>query len=144
MKKSLLTIIAVAFPLAVNAQMSDTMGALAIDGMLHTEAYQGIGQMQNALGKVNFQQDLSELITETQIVALNGYFDKSNVRFDGLKGVDWDVVSVATGQYYIEVKNLSYSDCFTVKNSQWGTHHTEINNGAEDCKQGVNNAKLFF
>ena len=144
MKKYLLIFTVLAFPMTASAQMSDTLGALAIDGLMDREAYQGIGQMQNALGKVNFQQDLSELITETQIIALKGYFDKSNIQFNGLKNVDWDVVSVATGQYYIELKNLNYSDCFTVKNSQWGTHHTEINNGAEDCKQGVNNAKLFF
>jgi len=143
MKKILLSLVTVIFPLTVNAQMTDTLGALAIDGMLDSEAYKGIGQMQNALGKVNFQQDLSDLITETQIASLNGYFDKSNLRFNGLKGIDWDVVSVTGGQYYIELKNLDYSSCFTVKNSQWGTHHIDINNG-DDCKQNINNAKLFF
>lgn len=126
-----------------NAQMSDTLGALAIDGMLDRQAYQGIGQMQNALGKVNFQKELSDLITETQIASLNGYFDKSYVNFNGLRGVDWDVVAVATGQYYIELKNLDYSTCFTVKNTNWGTHHIDINNGA-DCSQNANTVKLYF
>lgn len=144
MKKYLLIFTAIAFPMIASAQMTDTLGVLAIDGMMDREAYRGIGQMQNALGKVNFQQDLSELITETQIIALNGYFDKSNIQFNGLKNVDWDVVSVATGQYYIELKNLDYSNCFTVKNGQWGTHHIEVN-GGEDCHQrNDNNVKLFF
>ena len=144
MKKYLLIFTALAFPMIANAQMSDTLGALAIDGLMDREAYQGIGQMQNALGKVNFQQDLSELITETQIIALNGYFDKSNVRFNGLKNVDWDVVSVTTGQYYIELKNLDYSNCFTVKNGQWGTHHIEVNGGGDCHQENDNNVKLFF
>ena len=144
MKKYLLIFTVLAFPMTASAQMTDTLGVLAIDGMMDREAYQGIGQMQNALGKVNFQQDLSELITETQIVALNGYFDKSNVRFNGLKNVDWDVVSVATGQYYIELKNLDDSTCFSVKNGQWGTHHIDVNEGS-DCRQGnTNNVKLYF
>ena len=123
--------------------MTDTLGALAIDGMMDRDAYQKIGQMQNALDKVRFQQDLSELITETQISALNGYFDKSNVNFSGLKGVDWDVVSVATGQYYIELKNLDNATCFTTKNTQWGTHHIDVNDGGE-CDKNSNNVKLYF
>ena len=144
MKKYSLILIALILPMVASAQMTDTLGALAIDGLMDREAYQGIGQMQNALGRANFQQDLSELITETQITALNGYFDKSNVRFNGLKNIDWDVVSVATGQYYIELKNLNYSNCFTVKNGQWGTHHVDVN-GGEDCHQeNDNNVKLFF
>lgn len=143
MKKYLLILCGLCVPFVCNAQMTDTMGALAIDGMLNSEAYRGVEQMQNALGKANFQQDLSELITETQIASLNGYFDKSNIRFNGLKGIDWDVVSVATGQYYIELKNLDYSSCFTVKNSQWGTHHIEVNDGG-DCVENENNVKLFF
>ena len=130
-------------PLIANAQMTDTLGALAIDGMMDRDAYQKIGQMQNALDKVRFQQDLSELITETQISALNGYFDKSNVNFSGLKGVDWDVVSVATGQYYIELKNLDNATCFTTKNTQWGTHHIDVNDGGE-CDKNSNNVKLYF
>ena len=143
MKKYLLILCGLWVPFVCNAQMTDTLGALAIDGMLNSEAYRGVRQMQNALGKANFQQDLSELITETQIASLNGYFDKSNIRFNGLKGIDWDVISVATGQYYIELKNLDYSSCFTVKNSQWGTHHIEVNDGG-DCGKEENNVKLFF
>lgn len=143
MKKYLLTLITIFLPMAVEAQMGDTLGALAIDGLMDREAYQGIGQMQDALGKANFQQELAELITETQIAALNGYFDKSNVRFNGLKNVDWDVVSVATGQYYIELKNLDDSTCFSTKNTQWGTHHIDVNDGG-DCDKGNNNVKLYF
>jgi len=126
-----------------NAQMSDTLGALAIDGMMNREAYQGIGQMQNTLGKVNFQQELSELITETQIAALNNRFDKSDIRFNGLQGIDWDVVSVATGQYYIVLKDIDDSTCYTVKNSQLGAHHIDVNEGG-NCDKGSNNVKLFF
>lgn len=143
MKKYIFSLILCMTPLIANAQMTDTLGALAIDGMMDRDAYQKIGQMQNALDKVRFQQDLSELITETQISALNGYFDKSNVNFSGLKGVDWDVVSVATGQYYIELKNLDNATCFTTKNTQWGTHHIDVNDGGE-CDKNSNNVKLYF
>lgn len=143
MKRYLLTLFAVVFPLISNAQMTDTLGALAIDGMMDREAYQGIGQMQNAMAKVNFQQELAELITETQIASLNGYFDKSNLRFDGLKNVDWDVVAVATGQYYIELKDLDNSACFGVKNGQWGAHHIDVNDGGE-CDKNINDVKIYF
>ena len=143
MKKYLFALIAVIIPLAADAQMNEMMGVLAIDGMMDRDAYRGIGQMQNALGKVNLQQELSDLITETQIAALNGYFDKSSIRFNGLKNIDWDVEAVATGQYYIELKNLDDSTCFTTKNGQWGTHHIDVNDGG-DCNKGINNVKLFF
>lgn len=143
MKRYLLTLIAAVFPLVANAQMNEMMGVLAIDGMMDREAYQGMGQMQNALNRVNFQQELSDLITETQIAALNGYFDKSSIHFYGLKDVDWDVTAVATGQYYIELKNLDDSTCLSMQNGQWGTHHIEVNDGGE-CNKGVNNVKLFF
>ncbi|MBR1600498.1 MAG: hypothetical protein IJ677_02850 [Alphaproteobacteria bacterium] len=143
MRKYFLTLIIFCIPHICGAQMTDTLGAMAIDAMMDREAYQQIGQMQKALGKANFQQDLSELITETQIASLNGYFDKSNLRFNGLKGVEWDVVSVAAGQYYIELKNLDYSSCFTVKNTNWGTHHIDANDNGE-CVQNNNTVKLFF
>lgn len=143
MKRYLLTLIAAVFPLVANAQMNEMMGVLAIDGMMDRETYQGMGQMQNALNRVNFQQDLANLITETQIAALNGYFDKSSIHFYGLKDVDWDVTSVATGQYYIELKNLDDSTCLSTQNGQWGAHHTDVNDGGE-CNKGVNNVKLFF
>lgn len=143
MKKYLLTLIAAVFPVIANAQMNEMMGVMAIDGMMDSQSYQGIGQMQNALGKVNFQQELSDLITETQIAALNGYFDKSSLRFNGLKNVDWNVVPVATGQYYIELKNLDDSACLSTQYGRWGTHHIDINDGGS-CNKGVNNVKLFF
>jgi len=143
MKKYIFSLMLCLTPVIANAQMTDTLGALAIDGMMDRDEYQKIGQMQNALDKVRFQQDLSELITETQISALNGYFDKSNVNFNGLNGVDWNVVSVATGQYYIELENLDNSTCFTTKNTQWGTHHIDVNDGG-DCDKGSNNVKLYF
>ena len=143
MKKYIFALILCMTPAIADAQMTDTLGALAIDGMMDRYEYQKIGQMQKALDKVRFQQDLSELITETQISALNGYFDKSNVNFNGLDGVDWDVVSVATGQYYIELKNLDNSTCFSTKNTQWGTHHIDVNDGGE-CDKGSNNVKLYF
>lgn len=143
MKKCLCWLAVVTLPMVANAQMTDTLGALAIDGMLDREAYQQVEQMQKALDKANFQQDLSELITETQISALNGYFDKSNLNFTGLKNVEWDVASVATGQYYIELKNVDYSSCFQIKNGQWGAHHIDINDGA-DCSAEYNNVKLYF
>ena len=143
MKKYLSVLGALIISFNANAQMTDTLRALAIDGMMNREAYQGIGQMQNALGKINFQQELSELITETQIAALNNHFDKSDIRFNGLQGIDWDVVSVSTGQYYIELKNIDDSLCNTVRNSQWGTHHIDVNEGG-NCEKNSNNVKLFF
>lgn len=143
MKKYVSFLGALFISFSANAQMTDTLGVLAIDGMLNSEAYRGVEQMQNALGKVNFQQELSELITETQIAALNSHFDKSDIRFNGLKGINWDVVSVATGQYYIELRDIDDSMCYTVKNSQWGTHHIDVNEG-ENCNKNSNNVKLFF
>lgn len=130
-------------PCAAQAQMNEMMGVLAIDGMLSAEDYQNMGKMNRALDDLRFRQELSDLITETQIASLNGYFDKSNLRFNGLSGIDWDVASAATGQYYIELKNLDMNMCELCKNGQWGTHHIDVNEGGK-CEKVSNNVKLYF
>lgn len=142
MKKYILGFMLLA-PFAANAQMTDTLGALGISGMTDADAYKNVARMQGALKQTNFKQELAELITETQIAALNNHFEKSDVSFSGLEGVDWDVASAAAGQYYIELKNLDSSDCNTVKYGSWGTHHVDINENGE-CSSGANTVKLYF
>lgn len=143
MKKYCMVLALSLLPHLATAQMNDMLGVLAIDGMLDAEAYRGIGQMNAALDDVRFRQDLSNLITETQIASLNGYFDKSTLHFTGLSGIDWDVRVAAVGQYYIELKNLNAKTCELCKNGQWGTHHIEVN-GASSCQPTANNVRLYF
>ena len=48
------------------AQISDSLGALIIDGELSTQGYQAVGQGQRALNRMRFQQDLGMLVSEVQ------------------------------------------------------------------------------
>ena len=67
MKKFLIAIIVLALSCeTVSAQMSDTLGALLIDGELSTQGYQALGQGQQAVNRMRFQQDLGNLVAEVQ------------------------------------------------------------------------------
>ena len=98
MKKFLIAIIVLALSCeTVSAQMSDTLGALLIDGELSTQGYQALGQGQQAVNRMRFQQDLGNLVAEVQTAYLGNYagLSKAGLDFNGFVGINWDIASAA-------------------------------------------------
>lgn len=126
------------------AQMTDSLGALAIDGMLTGQAMQGVGQMQNALNKVKFQQDLAELNLKIQTTFMHNYdgLEKSALDFGGFQGVDWQVRAVSPQEYYIEFSRIDSAMCEYIRLNN-DAKRAEINNGA-GCRGNANNIRLYY
>ena len=144
MKRIILIIAVNLWVSSVSAQMLDTIGALGIQGELSADAFRGIGQMQGALGRVNFQQDLSTLLFDIQsnFMGRYGSLSKSTLNFSGFQGLDCDVGSEAANSFYLQFHNLDIATCMTCKNPSWGYSRIDINNGT-DC-QGNDNVKMYF
>ena len=127
-----------------HAQMADVLGSMAVDGALTQGSYQGVGQMQQALGRMQFQQDLAMLNTQIQTTFMGNYdgISKDLLNFEGLRGVSWNVGPV-NGGYYIEFNNLDGQTCFACKNPEWHARKVEINSGS-DCQGAGNRVKMYF
>ena len=134
----------VCFAFDANAQMTETMGALAIDGMLSGEAAQGVRQMQNAMNKVQFQQDLAELNLKIQTTFMNSYsgLSKEYLDFGGFNGINWQVAAVSPHEYYVEFRGLDDAMCEYLRfNNE--AKRAELN-GGKGCNGNNNNVKLFY
>ena len=145
MKKYLLFVCCMSFVFAANAQMADLIGGLTVDGALTSSSISGVGQMQDALSKVQLQQDLSELNMEIQTKYMGNYsqLNKSDLNFTGLNGLSWNVVPVSAFEYYVELFNVNSSLCHALKYNPAGSKRTKINSG-NDCKNSDNTIKLFY
>ena len=145
MKKFLIAIIVLALSCeTVSAQMSDTLGALLIDGELSTQGYQALGQGQQAVNRMRFQQDLGNLVAEVQTAYLGNYagLSKAGLDFNGFSGISWDIKPSDDGGFYIDFDGLDGATCFICQGGT-GAKRAEINNG-EGCGQSGNKVKLFF
>lgn len=127
-----------------NAQMTDSLGALAIDGMLSGEAAQGVAQMQNALNKVQFQQDLTELNLKIQTTFMNSYsgLSKEYLDFSGFNGISWQVGSVSPHEYYVEFSGLDNAMCEYLRFNN-NAKRAELN-GGKGCGGNDNRIKLLY
>jgi len=137
-----------AFLFSINpaqAQMSEMMGVLGVSGAMDADAYRGVGQMQKALGNVQLQQDIALLVNEIQSTFMQNYsiIDTSLLSFDGLRGINWNVVPVSPSEFYIHLQNIDAATCFIAKNNPWNASRIEINDG-QDCQNTDNSVKLYF
>lgn len=146
MKKYLLILAMFLYACSASAQMNEMLGVLAVDGALSSGDADKLGKMQNALGRAQFQQDLSLLNSEIQLTYMGNYSDvsKSNVFFRGFKGISWDIgPSKGGNEYYVEFKGLDSATCFVCKNRAWNANKVEINGGG-DCTNSNNHVKMYF
>jgi len=127
-----------------SAQIVDTIGAIGIQGELSRDAYRGVGQMQNALGLVNFQQDLATLLFDVQTKFMGRYdsLSKEIIQFSGFQGINWNIGSSDPNSFYLEFYDLDVATCMSCKNPSLGYRQIEINDGA-DC-HGNDHVKITF
>lgn len=146
MKKFLITAAVLSlFCGTASAQMSDTLGALVIDGELSAEGYKAVARGQSALNKMRFQQDLGSLVTEIQTSYFGDYSGLSKAAlpsFSGFPGINWDIAPADDGGFYVTFDGLDGATCFMCQNGT-GARRAEINSGGS-CQQSGNKVKLLF
>lgn len=129
----------------VEAQMTDMLGTLSLQGALTQGSMQGVGQMNNAMGNLGFQQDLTTLIMEVQSRFFGNYngLNKDLLQFGGLKNYDWNVYAVSANQFAVEFKNLDGGACFICRGNGWNASSVDINGGGQ-CEAQNNHVILYF
>ena len=129
----------------VQAQMNEMIGVLGVSGVINRNAINNVGQMQNALSRMQLQQDITLLVNEIQSTFIQDYLniDVSLLNFNGLRGVKWEVVPVSSVEFYVSLDNIDGASCFIIKNNPWNANRIEINNG-QDCQASTNSVKLYF
>lgn len=130
---------------SAQAQMTDTIGALAIQGELSSEGYKSVNQGLNAFNRMQFQQDLAALVADIQMTYMGNYagISKSGIISEGIRGANWDVAEDGAGGFVISVDGLDGATCFTCKSPNFGAKKVEINGGSE-CNSTGNNVKMYF
>lgn len=143
--KKVLFIAAICAGFSANAQMIDTIGALGIQGDLTTQGYRSVNQGQQALQRVQFQQDFASLVSEVQMTYMGNYknINKSAVMFNGFRMINWDIKEDNQGGFVVEFYGLDGPNCFVLKQNPMGARKTDINSGA-DCMANNNNVKVYF
>ena len=130
---------------SANAQMTDTLGALAIQGELSTEGYKAVSQGQRAFNRMQFQQDLAALVADVQMTYMGNYkgLSKAGVLSGDIRGADWDIAEDGAGGFVITINGIDGATCFTCKSPDFGAKKVEIN-GNGDCKASANSVKMYF
>ena len=145
MKKILLITSFALCGFSAQAQMTDTLGALAIQGELSTEGYKAVNQGQRAFNRLQFQQDLAALVADVQMTYMGNYagLSKAGIMGEGIRGADWDIAEDGAGGFVISINGLDGATCFTCKSPNFGAKKVEINGGGE-CNASDNNVKMYF
>lgn len=145
MKKTVLIAAMLLSGFSAQAQMADTLGALAIQGELSTEGYKAVNQGQQALSRMQFQQDLAMLVNDIRITYMGNYsgISKENIMSQGIRGVDWNVSDDGSTGFVISVNGLDGATCFTCTGPNFGAKKVEINGGG-NCNSANNNVKMYF
>jgi len=147
MKKLLWSFVCCLYAFNANAQMSEMLGTLAVDGAVDATAIEGVNKMNNAMNLIKFKQDLAQVHAEIQVMFIGNYGEakKSLLYFRGLKGLEWDVIPVSVDSYCLDIKGLDKAQCEIAKSPEWGMAKIEINefkNGA--CQDTANHVKMCF
>lgn len=145
MKKVALFSVLMLLGFSAQAQMTDTLGALAIQGELSTEGYKAVNQGQRAFNRMQFQQDLAALVADIQMTYMGNYsgISKAGIMGEGIRGANWDIAEDGAGGFVLSVDGLDGATCFTCKSPNFGAKKVEINGGGE-CNSTSNNVKMYF
>lgn len=129
---------------SAQAQMTDALGSLAIQGEIANRGYKAVNQGRRAVNRLQFQQDLASLISDIQITHLGNYrnISKHTISSRGIRGVDWDVSEDRSGGFIIILNAIDAATCFACQKTDFGARKVEISGNS--CKSSTNDVKLYF
>ena len=144
MKKYVWIICMMFLPFRVQAQIVDILGSLGIQGAMTSSSVAGVEKMQRTLSNVQVQQGLAELNAEIQTKYFGDYrgIQKSDLDFDGFKGLEWNVGSDNLAEYYVELSGVNRELCHYL-NFNGGAKRVEIN-GGQKCQVAKNILRLYY
>ena len=130
---------------SAQAQMTEALSSLAIQGEIAREGYKTINQGQQAVNRLQFQQDLATLITEIQTSHMGNYhgISKEQLSARGIRGVNWNVAEDGPDGFVINLDGIDSATCFICKGTDFGYHKIDIN-GRTECDSATNDVKMYF
>ena len=129
---------------SAQAQMTEALSSLAIQGEMAREDYKAVNQGQRAVNRLQFQQDLAAVIAEIQTSNMGNYTGLSKWEIShSIKGVDWDVAEDGPGGFVIILNDIDGATCFICKERGFGAEKIEINSG-NGCTPTANIIRMYF
>lgn len=134
------------FSVSVQAQMVDTLGSLSLDSVLTQQSTQQVSQGLNSLKRVNLIQDIQNVIIEIRTTYFGNYssINKNNLLYKPFKGINWDIGSDNSSEFFIKLNNINQSMCQYLVQNRIDVKSIFVNNSNKLNCSSSNNIKLVF
>ena len=128
---------------SAQAQMTEALSSLAIQGEMAREDYKAVNQGQRAVNRLQFQQDLAAVIAEIQTSNMGNYTGLSKWEIShAIRGVDWDVAEDGPGGFVIILNDIDGATCHMCQSTPFGAERVEVDGGT--CSATANTIKMYF
>lgn len=127
------------------AQLVDVMSNLAIQGQMSA---QSAGQAKTALSMMQqneLMNKMNMMIVDIQTSRFGRYTGLSRASTQiNLAPLDWNIGSVQSNAFFIELKNLDQSTCYRFTNAFSNAKSIFINNRESTACEQTNTVKFIF
>lgn len=127
------------------SQMVDLMGSLSIQGAITTGDTQSVSMGLSALKKNQILQDINQTAMEIKTQFMGNYnsVGKHSVSGNPFNGLDWDLSSLSSNLFYIQLNQIDNRTCSSLLSSRIPTVRTELN-GQRDLKACSDTNQIRF
>lgn len=129
------------------SQMVDLLGSLSIQGALTAGDAQSVSMGLSELKKNQILQDIIQTATEikTQFMGNYNYVGKSSVYGQPFKGIDWDLSSLSSNLFYIQLNHIDKKTCSTLLSARIPAVYKELNGNRDvyTCSD-INQIRFIF
>ena len=129
------------------AQMVDMMGTLGIQGALTQGEVQSVGRGMSQLRKNQVLQDLTQTAMEIKTQFMGNYYSvsKGSVSGSPFNGLDWDLSSLSSDLFYIQLNQLDKKTCLSLVSARVPAVRKEVNgqSSSYDCMDS-NQIRFIF
>lgn len=127
------------------SQMIDMMGSLGIQGALTQGEVQSVGRGMASLRRNQILQDLTQTAMEIKTQYMGNYFSasKSSVSGTPFNGLDWDLSSLSSDLFYIQLNQIDERTCSSLLSARVPAVRTEVN-GQSDSHSCTSSNQIRF
>lgn len=131
--------------LSVHAQLLDMMAGSVVQGQVAAQSAKGIKSALNMVQHNNLVAQLNLLIADIRTGTMGNYANlkKENFKYD-FGSLDWDIGSINSDQFYIELKNLDKSSCNKLINTIHDAVTVKVNSFMKKDCDDLNNIQFIF
>ena len=123
------------FSLSVQAQMTDLLGSLSLQGTIIQQSTQSVTGGLKAVNKLKILQDIQQVAIEIKTMYMGNYtgITPSSVSGNPFSGMDWNIGSLSSSRFFIQLNKIDSGTCSYLLSAKTGALKTEINSGSVNC-----------